>query len=111
MKTLRIKKHPILGPDDFRNTVAFTYNGKTINALEGDTLAAALLANGIRSLRAHEESGSPRSFYCNIGHCFECRVTVNGKEGVRACLTPVSRGVVVESGKKLPLPFKDGGEK
>ncbi|MCK9918121.1 (2Fe-2S)-binding protein, partial [Microbacteriaceae bacterium K1510] len=66
-------------------------------------------ANGIRHLRIHEEKGTPRGIYCNIGHCFECRVTVNGIPGVRACLTLVEAGMDVQSGEQLPAPLKKGG--
>ncbi len=42
-------------------TVTFTFDGKTYNALEGDTLASALLANGIhlvgRSFKYHRPRG------------------------------------------------------
>ena len=73
---------------------------------EGDTIASALLANGIRKLRVHEESGNPRGIYCNIGHCFECRLTVDQEPGVRACLTQLQENMVIESGKRLPAPLK-----
>lgn len=106
MTSLRVTDHPVLGPDNHRETMSFTFDNQTFTALEGDTIASALLVNGVRTLRLQEESGSPRGFYCNIGHCFECRVTVNGIEGVRACLTPITEAMIVESGKKLPTPFE-----
>nr|WP_257350941.1 (2Fe-2S)-binding protein [Pseudalkalibacillus decolorationis] len=90
--------------------MAFVFEDQPYKAYEEDTIASALLANGIRMLRRHEESGSPRGVYCNIGHCFECRVTARGEEGVRACLTPVEDGMVVSSGKQLPTPFKEGDQ-
>jgi sarcosine oxidase subunit alpha len=70
-----------------------------------------LLANGIRRLRVHEEQGTPRGIFCNIGHCMECRVTVDGLPGIRACLTPVREGMVVLSGVRLPTPFLHAGQK
>jgi len=103
----RIFDHPVLGALKENECVKFSFNDKEHKGLKGESLAAALLANGIRTLRHHEESGTPRGIYCNIGHCFECRVTVNGRPGVRACLTPLEEGMVVESGGKLPTPIKD----
>ncbi|WP_053368002.1 (2Fe-2S)-binding protein [Bacillus sp. FJAT-27245] len=102
----RITDHPVLGRLQERTTISFQFNGVDYKAYENETIAAALLANGIRALRLHEESGSPRGFYCNIGHCMECRVTVNQQANVRACLQVVEDGMVVESGKRLPNPVK-----
>ncbi|WP_106497803.1 (2Fe-2S)-binding protein [Lentibacillus sp. Marseille-P4043] len=103
----RILEHPVLGKLEANNYVSFTFNNKDYKGLANESIAAALLANGIRTLRHHEESGTPRGIYCNIGHCFECRVTVNGQQGVRACLTPLQEGMIIESGGKLPTPVRD----
>ncbi|WP_274649248.1 (2Fe-2S)-binding protein [Paenibacillus humicola] len=106
----RIEDHPVLGPLRERRSIAFTFDGQDVSGYEGEPIAAALLACGIRTLRYHEETGTPRGIYCNIGHCFECRVTVNGVGGVRACLTPVQAEMNVERGLPLPSPLKKGGE-
>lgn len=103
----RILDHPVLGKLDKEATFSFTFDGKTYQAYEGDTIASALLANGVRTLRVHEKTASPRGIYCNIGHCFECRVTVNETPGVRACLTEVKPDMAVESGKPKAEPFAD----
>lgn len=102
----RIYDHPVLGKLQLKKEVNFTFDGKTYKGYEGDTIASALLANGVRTLRVHEESGNPRGIYCNIGHCFECRVTVNGQHGVRACVTEIKENMTVESGKRQSTPFK-----
>lgn len=103
----RIINHPILGKIDPAPYVSFTFNNTSFQGLENETIAAALLANGVRTLRYHEENESPRGIYCNIGHCYECRVTINGQSGNRACLTPLKEGMVIESEGKLPTPVKD----
>lgn len=105
MSTNRILNHPVLGPVENKKTVTFTFDGQTFEGLEGDTIASALLANGIRQLRVHEETGAPRAIYCNIGHCFECRVTIDAEETVRACMTPIQNNMSIESGKLQPAPF------
>ncbi|HEY4601833.1 MAG TPA: (2Fe-2S)-binding protein [Cerasibacillus sp.] len=101
----RIVDHPVLGKLSDRKEITFTFDGQTYTGYEGDTIASALLANGVRTLRVHEESGKPRGIYCNIGHCFECRVNVNDEPGVRACLTEVKDNMVVKSGRVLPSPL------
>ncbi|MUV36369.1 Sarcosine oxidase [Lentibacillus sp. JNUCC-1] len=104
-KQKRITEHPVLGRMQDREEVTFTFDGHTYKGFKGDTIASALLANGVRRLRVHEETGTPRGIYCNIGHCFECRTTVDGADGVRACLTPIREGMEVKSGQKEALPL------
>jgi sarcosine oxidase subunit alpha len=88
---MRITGHPIL-PDPSGREIAFTFNGKTYSAREGEPVAAALLAQGVRTLRTSPVVGEPRGLYCGIGHCYECRVWLNNDTHVRACLTPVTDG-------------------
>ncbi|NEU31986.1 (2Fe-2S)-binding protein [bacterium LRH843] len=109
MNNHRIVDHPVLGKLKTLELIIFTFNGKRYTGYTGDTIASALLANGVRKLRVHEESGTPRGIYCNIGHCFECRLTVDDESGVRACMTELKAGMVVESGKLLPSPLKSAG--
>lgn len=109
MTTGRIEQHPVLGPLRNRKKIKIHFDGQEYEAYEGETVAAALLANGVRTLRVQEENGTPRGIYCNIGHCFECRVTVDGVEGQRACLAEVKDGMQVESGKRFSTPFKESG--
>ena len=106
----RIENHPILGHVGERKKVTFQFDGKTYEGFEGETIAAALLANGVRTLRKHEASGNPRGIYCNIGHCYECRVTVNGETNIRACLTPIQENMVVHSGDVQPNPLDPNQE-
>ncbi|NBJ69219.1 MULTISPECIES: (2Fe-2S)-binding protein [Clostridia] len=103
----RIENHPILGKLGRKKTVTFTFDNQIIRGVENEPIAAALLANSIRTLRNHEETAKPRGIYCNIGHCFECRVTVNGIQGKRACLTPIKEGMIVQSGKRFATPVRD----
>jgi sarcosine oxidase subunit alpha len=107
MENKRILDHPILGPINNDQEVTFTFNDQSYKGINGDTIASALLANSVRILRYQEESGAVRGFYCNIGHCFECRVNVNNVEAVRACLTPIQKGMEIKSMKQLPRPFSN----
>ena len=71
-------------------------NGQSLIANQGETVAAVLLANGIREFH-HAEDGSPRGVYCGIGRCFSCLVTIDGQPEVRACVTPARRGMRIET--------------
>lgn len=90
----RVTEHPVLGPLPDRPRVAFTFDGTTYEGIEGEPVAAALLAHGVRTLRS-SPSGRPRAAYCFIGHCFECRVIIDGTRQARACLEPVRAGLDV----------------
>lgn len=98
----RVIEHPVLGALPAVPTVTFTWNGTQVTAREGEPIAAALLAAGVRVLRRSERAGTTRGVYCNIGHCFECRVDVDGATDVRSCLTPVRNGMSVRSQTTRP---------
>lgn len=69
-------------------------NGRGIPARAGQTVAAALLAAGIQTLR-HAQSGAPRGLFCGMGVCFECRVRIDGLPEQRACMIPARPGLQV----------------
>ena len=77
--------------------IALSVDGRPIEAQEGDTVAAALLAAGIIAFRTTPVSGSPRGPLCMMGVCFECLVTIDGTGSRQACMTPVRAGMVVET--------------
>ena len=81
----------ILRIDEGR-TVTFLFDGQPISALEGDTVAAALTAAGIRTLRSTPVSGSARGIYCMMGACFDCLVEIDGLPNRQACMTEVREG-------------------
>ena len=88
-------------------SVRITFDGREIVSAEGQTVAAALFSAEIRSLRTTLHSGEPRGYFCGMGVCNDCLVTIDGRANVRACMTPVKDGLVVESqagtGEKWPL--------
>ena len=94
--TLIIKRHPVLSPRMVKNKrVTLHVNGKAIKANEGEVLSALLWSRGLLKLGHHHADCAPRGVYCGIGHCYECRVNVDGFEDVRACLTLVKDGMAV----------------
>lgn len=78
------------------SNVTITINGVPRLVPDDVTVAVALLRDGPATLR-RSVSGMPRAPLCAMGSCFECRVTINGVSGVRACLEPVRDGLVVET--------------
>lgn len=73
-------------------------DGLPITAYRGETLAAALLAAGIGAF-GHTRTDRPRLPLCNMGTCFDCALTVDGVELVRACLTPVADRMQVRTSR------------
>ncbi|WP_262273190.1 MULTISPECIES: (2Fe-2S)-binding protein [Microvirga] len=86
-------------PDRIRDQVTFTFDGIPITASAGDSVAAALLAAGIRACRTTPVSGAPRGPYCMMGVCFECLVRIDGVGNRQGCLVPVREGMTVETQK------------
>jgi len=92
----RLVSHPVLKEVAAgRDMVVITVDGRPMDAAVGETLAAALWANGIVTLGHDPDTGAPRGIFCGIGHCYACRVTVDGVPDVRSCLTPVRDGMCV----------------
>ena len=100
-RTIRVEVHPVLGPVPEREMIAFSFNGQRLSAFEGEVIAAALMANGIRGFGMSDSRHGPRGIYCAIGHCYACQVTVNGHPSVRACLTPVRDGMEVTTNEAV----------
>jgi len=78
-------------------TISFTFDGRKMEAYEGETVAAALLASGRRSLRRTSRRGEPRGVFCGMGVCFDCLLQIDGRPNVQACVTPVRHGMLVET--------------
>ncbi|NDH63779.1 MAG: FAD-binding protein, partial [Alphaproteobacteria bacterium] len=76
--------------------VRLSFDGREIEVLPGETIAAALAAAGVTAVRA-ARSGAPRGPFCGMGVCFDCLVTVDGRPSQRACLTKVAAGMDVRS--------------
>ncbi|MBM3945688.1 MAG: FAD-dependent oxidoreductase, partial [SAR202 cluster bacterium] len=92
---------------DRTRKVTFTYNGKSVTAFNGDTIASALYASGItifsRSFKYHR----PRGLLCVSGRCVNCLVAVDGVPNVRACTEPVREGITVTSQNAWPSVDND----
>ena len=79
---------------DRRGAITITFDGTPVVVQPGQTIGAALLVAGVRTLRYTRFGGAPRGMLCGIGACFDCLVEVNG-ELQRACITPATDGDVV----------------
>ncbi|MBC9209291.1 (2Fe-2S)-binding protein, partial [Roseomonas aerophila] len=88
----------------------FRFDGAEIPALPGETIAAALAAQGVVTLR-HTAAGDPRGVYCGMGACWDCVVTVEGRGGERACQVKAAPGLEVSSTPPShPAPLAEPAE-
>lgn len=97
----RVTNHPILAPLPPGET-EFVYNGRVLQAREGEVISSALYAAGIHIFGHHERDGGAQGIYCVNGQCSQCMVIADGKP-VKGCMTPIFAGMVVESVEGLPL--------
>ncbi|WP_374984314.1 (2Fe-2S)-binding protein [Streptomyces fradiae] len=74
-------------------------DGAPLPFVEGQTVAAALVAAGRVAWRTTRVHRRPRGVFCGIGVCFDCLVTVDGAGGQRACLVPARPGMTVTTGE------------
>lgn len=75
-------------------SVDFIFDGQAVHARPGESVAAALFATGIRTLRRSPREQQPRGMFCLMGSCQECLVMIE-RRPVLACRTPVASGLVV----------------
>ena len=80
---------------DRSRAISFTFDGKTIPAYEGDTIASALYAHGRRTFSRSFKYHRPRGELCGCGQCANSLVQIAGRPGVRACAEPVTDGLMV----------------
>ncbi len=103
---MRIQEHPVIDFNRQRGKkVTIYFEGKSIEAYEGEPVAEALHAAGVRVMNYAPKTGRARGIFCAIGKCSSCLMKVNGIPNVRTCITLVEDGMKVERQKGLePLP-------
>ena len=83
-------------------TVALSLNGKSVHAFQGDTIASALYASGLRIFSRSFKYHRSRGLLCVSGKCANCLVTVEGIPNVRACTERVVEGMAVKQQNAWP---------
>ena len=83
------------------------FEGRRVDARDGDTVAAALFRHGVRTFNRSLKSHRRRGLYCGTGDCANCLVTVDGLPGERACVTEARDGMRVERETGWPGTERD----
>jgi len=76
--------------------VRVVVDGQAIYAFEGESVAAALFAAGLRELRRSPRDGAPRGLFCMMGSCQECLVWVGGRK-LPSCQVAVAAALEIET--------------
>jgi NADPH-dependent 2,4-dienoyl-CoA reductase/sulfur reductase-like enzyme/ferredoxin/bacterioferritin-associated ferredoxin len=97
----RINQHPILAIPELE-TIEFYWEGILFHAKTDETIASALIANGVDIFGYHPKDGSPLGLFCANGQCSQCMVLVDDKP-VKACMTKVKPGMNVKPLRGLPV--------
>lgn len=80
----------------------FEFDGRTIGAKSGQTIAGALHAAGEHILSRSFKYHRPRGLFCGTGRCPNCLCTVDGVPNVRICTAPAKSGAIVKSQNAWP---------
>ncbi len=89
------------------SSLGFSYNGRPVFARAGDTVASALYRAGVRIFSRSFKYHRPRGLLCAAGRCPNCLMNVDGIPNVRACTTPVHKGMQVRHQNAYPSPEFD----
>ena len=81
---------------DRKEKITIRVNGKDVTAYAGETLLAALIANGYKKIKKSPVLKELRGGLCGMGVCYECLVTINGVKNIRACMEDIRPGMEIE---------------
>lgn len=85
-----------VNPNPETQEIRLWFNGETIGARSGDTIAASLIAHG-HKVQSQAINGDRRGLFCGMGICHDCLVVVDGNPATRSCMTKVQDGMKVEA--------------
>jgi sarcosine oxidase subunit alpha len=96
---MRITVHPIL---KFKRgkKVKFYFENRKIEGYEGESVAAALIASGIKIFKYSKQKNRPRGLFCAIGKCASCLMEIDGVPNQMSCIRTVKEGMRVKIQKK-----------
>jgi sarcosine oxidase subunit alpha len=81
--------------------VTVQINDQAVTAFAGETIAAVLLVEGQRIFRHTRKTNEPRSLFCGMGICYDCLVTVDNMPNIRACVTQIREGMVIQTRSEI----------
>ena len=82
--------------------LTFTFEGRPIKAVHGQSIGAALYAAGVRVFSRSFKYHRPRGLFCVSGDCPNCLMRVDGRPNVRTCVEPAREGQKVTGQNAWP---------
>lgn len=82
-------------PGAVPRSIRMTLDGAQVLARPGESVAAALLAQDSGATRTTPVTGAGRTPFCMMGVCFDCLVTIDGRQNVQACMVEAGEGMVI----------------
>ena len=77
-------------------SVTVVINGRSVAVPQGETVAAAVLAENIGYTRTTAVKQQPRAPFCMMGVCFDCLMVIDGVPNQQACMVQVRDGMRIE---------------
>src|SRR5205085_5681101 len=87
--------------------ITIDFEGRAIRAFEGEPVAVALHAAGIKVLGRSSKYHRPRGLFCLEGHCASCYLRIDGRPNRRACMTPARADLRCERQNAFPSAHVD----
>ncbi len=97
-----ILEHPVLGKLPEEEKITIFFEGEAITARRGQTIASALIGNGVYDFGNSRNLVKPRGLFCSNGRCCSCYMTVNDVEHIRTCVTLVEEGMRIKRNTSDP---------
>lgn len=82
-------------------SIELTINGQKALAYEGELVSTVLQAEGITIFARKQTTGRPSGVYCGMGVCYDCLVTIDGINNIRACQTFASDKMAIETAGRM----------
>ena len=76
---------------------SFDVDGESVPAFGGETVAAALMAEGRRALRVTAGRKEGRGYFCGMGVCWDCMMWLEGEGSVQTCRLLAAPGMRLRS--------------
>jgi sarcosine oxidase, subunit alpha len=76
--------------------LSFTLDGNLLHGVRGDTVASALLREGVTTFTRSIKYHRPRGPFCFGGSCGQCLLRVDGIPSLLACRVPLEEGMRCE---------------
>jgi hypothetical protein len=90
-----------------RSSIRFRFAGRSLVGQQGDTIATALLRNGVRVFDRSMKRRRKRGVSCFEGQCMSCLLRVDDTADVLACRTPLVADMDVRPQLAMPTPLFD----